>query len=187
MTYEVSKKSAGKSDIGLGSWTKLLEYIPKKNQAYNVLFRLSGMTQSDKTSGTNNYRFSSLVVYYNSTHYTFETYSKSSGTPVLLQKSVAVGKLAIENQWNLVFFGYSRKNKKATGFVKLTNGENFNVEFTDVVQDAPLDKMEVLFYGDNMYNGFNGKVSSPEVLNGNNFLQTFGKADHKAYFKLNEL
>lgn len=186
ISYDVSKKYARNSDIGLGSWTKLSSYIEKTGKPYNLLFRLSGLTKSDKNSGNNKYRFSSLAVYYNATHYTFETYTKVSGTAVLVQKYIPFKQADIKNSWNLVFFGYSRKNARASGFVKLADGSKFDVEFTNVYQDAPEDKMEVFFYGDKLYNGFNGKVSSPEVLHGTNFLQSFGKANHKTYFKLSQ-
>ena len=186
MNYEISKKVATSSDFGLGSWTKLLSYSPLKNHKYNVLFRLSGLSKSDKASGTNQYRDSSLAVYYNETHYTFETYTRSSGVPVLVQKSIPISPADIQSKWNLVFFGYSRKNAKATGFIKLESGKRIDVEFNNIHQDLPEDKMEVMFYGDKTSNGFHGEVSSPEVLHGNNFLQEFKTANHEIYFKLNK-
>lgn len=184
ISYQVAPKFTTGSDIGLGSWTKFLSFVPKDNHRYNLLFRLSSLSNEDKSTGNNKYRFSTLAVYYNATHYTFETYSKISGTPTLLQKSIPLRKSDMDNKWNLVFFGYSRKHSTAIGFVKLADGSHHEVSFKHIYQDVPQEKMEVFFYGDHVYNGFTGEVSSPEVLHGNNFLQGFKKADHETYFKL---
>jgi hypothetical protein len=184
ISYEVANKFTTGSDIGLGSWAKFRNFVPKVGHKYNLLFRLSGMTGEDKAAGNNRYRFSTLAVYYNTTHYTFETYSKISGTPTLLQKSIPLRKVDMDNKWNLVFFGYSRKHAAATGFVKLADGTTYEVNFKNIYQDLPKEKMEVFFYGDHVYNGYNGEVSSPEVLHGNNFLQGFSEANHETYFKL---
>jgi hypothetical protein len=184
ISYQVANKYTSGSDVGLGTWSKFLSFVPKNNHKYNLLFRLSGMSAEDKANGNNKYRFSALAVYYNATHYTFETYSKISGTPTLLQKSIPLRKVDLNNKWNLVFFGYSRKHATATGFVKLPDGTHYEVSFKNIYQDVPEEKMEVFFYGDHVYNGFSGEVSSPEVLHGNNFLQGFSHADHESYFKM---
>ena len=188
VNYDLTKKIGDKSDLGIGSYTRFLTYVPKKvegteEKPYNVLFRLSGLSNADKNIGTNDFRFSSLAVYYNFTHYTFETYSKSSGSPVLIQKYVPINEFQLENSWNLVFFGYSRINNRASGFVVFPDGSKQTVEFSNIVQDKPEDNMEVFFYGDNVYNGFNGEISSPEVLHGNNFLQNFDASHRDTYFK----
>jgi hypothetical protein len=111
MKYEVSKKISDKSDIAIGTWSRFVQSEMETSSPYSILFRLSGLTSSDKDMGTNDYRFSSLAVYCNLTHYTFETYTKVSGTPVLVQKYVPVTKSKLENSWNLIFFGYSRVQK----------------------------------------------------------------------------
>jgi len=180
--YEVTKKISDKSDIAVGTWSRYVPADVQGSDPYNVLFRLSGLSSRDKELGTNDYRFSSLVVYYNSTHYTFETYSKASGTPVLVQKYVPVSQSQLENSWNLIFFGYSRANAKATGYIVFPDGTQQTVEFSNVVQDKPDENMEVLFFGDDVYNGFNGEVSTPEVLHGSNFLQTFDINNKNTYF-----
>ena len=185
-SYRVPQKYIITSDIGLGSWTKLKSFVQKGDLQHQLLFRLSALSSTDKNDGTNQYRHSTLAVYYNSSHYIFETYTKISGVASLVQQSIHVGAANMVNKWNLVFFGYSRKNSKASGFVKLTDGNKYEVHFDNIYQDSPEEKMEVFFYGDNLYKGINGEVASPEVLHGNNFLQTFGGADYKNYFKLQE-
>ena len=176
LKYEVAKKVSERSDIAVGTWSK---YVPSLIQN-GVLFRLSGLTSTDKQMNTNDYRFSTLAVYYNETHYTFETYSKASGSPVLLQKSIAVSEM--KNTWNLIFFGYSRSNNKATGYVVSPDGAQQSVEFNNVVQDKPEENMNVYFFGDEVNNGFSGEVSSPEVLHGTNFMQTFNMNNKNTYF-----
>ena len=189
ISYKVPQKFTVKSDIGLGAWTKVHNFVETDANAAKdrLMFRLSGLTDSDKQEGTNKYRSSSLAVFYNTTHYTFETYTKSSGSPVLVQKSVHVGAANIMNKWNLVFFGYSRKNSKATGFVKMVDGSKYEVEFENVYQDLPKENMEVFFFGDNSFKGVSGDISSPEVIHGNNFLQGFSSSDVKSYFQLREI